>query len=320
MEKALIKIENVTKKFTTQLILAVLVIFFAIRLKGMFFTIENLIAIVRQVTTLGIAALGVSFLMITADLDFSIGAIYAFVGVFSAVMHSLGWNIYLAMGVSILCGIAISLFTGWISMTFKIPRLITSMAMVTAVSGLNVVISGNRTVYGLPDNIKWLGQGYVWIIPISTIIFLVFALIVSFIFNKTYLGRYLFAVGGSNDVARLSGINVNKIKHIASIISGFLASIAGLVCMSRTFSGSPFAGGSLSTDVISAAVLGGVSIMGGTGKTSGLVTGIIIMGVLATGLNMMNMNTNAQNIIKGLLLLIAVMLDSWTKRRRINAK
>jgi ribose/xylose/arabinose/galactoside ABC-type transport system permease subunit len=192
--------------------------------------------------------------------------------------------------------------------------------MLTAISGLAVIISGNKTIYGLPDNIKWLGQGYIWIIPISTFIFVILAFLVAFILNRTYLGRYLFAVGGNEDVARLSGINANKIKYIASIISGFLASLAGLVAMSRTFSGSPFAGGSLSTDVISAAVLGGVSIMGGTGKTSGLVTGIFIVGVLATGLNMMNMNTNAQNIIKGLMLLVAVVLDSWTKRKAAAAK
>jgi ribose/xylose/arabinose/galactoside ABC-type transport system permease subunit len=320
MQKILRQIGAVIRNIPAQLILLVLLVFFAVRLKGMFFTVDNLIAIIRQVTTLGIAALGVSFLMITANLDFSIGSIYAFVGVFTAVMYNLGWNIYLAMFVSILLGIALSVLTGWISITFKIPRLITSLAMLTAISGLAVIISGNKTIYGLPDNIKWLGQGYIWIIPISTFIFVILAFLVAFILNRTYLGRYLFAVGGNEDVARLSGINANKIKYIASIISGFLASLAGLVAMSRTFSGSPFAGGSLSTDVISAAVLGGVSIMGGTGKTSGLVTGIFIVGVLATGLNMMNMNTNAQNIIKGLMLLVAVVLDSWTKRKAAAAK
>jgi len=109
----------------------------------------------------------------------------------------------------------------------------------------------------------------------------------------------LFAVGGSDTVARLSGIQVNKIKYLASIIAGLLVGIAGLVSMSRTFSGSPYAGGTLSIDVISAAVLGGVSIMGGTGKTYGLVTGVIIMGTLSVGLNMMNMNTNSQEVFKG---------------------
>ena len=120
-------------------------------------------------------------------------------------------------------------------------------------------------------------------------------------------------------MARLSGINVNQIKYIASIIGGALVGVAGLVCMSRTFSGSPFAGGSLSSDVISAAVLGGVSVMGGTGKTSGIVTGVIIIGTLSVGLNMMGMNTNSQDIFKGLMLMVAVVLDAVSKRSASKA-
>lgn len=304
---------SVLKKMTVQIILVALVIFFAIQIGWVFFNPTNLISIVRQVSTMGIAALGISFLMITGNLDFSTGAIYAFVGTFSAFLHLQGLNIYPAMGISILLGILIFCFTCWISITFNINRLVVSMAMGTTITGLSTIIAGNKTLYGLPDSIKWLGQGYVWIIPVSTIIFVVLAIVVAFVLNKTYFGRYLFAVGGSDKVARLSGINVNKIKYISSIIAGLLVSIAGLVSMSRTFSGSPYAGSSLSTDVISAAVLGGVSVMGGTGKTSGLVTGVIIMGTLSVGLNMMNMNTNSQDIFKGGMLLLAVIVDSRSK-------
>ncbi len=304
---------NVMKKTTAQLILVALIIFFAIQIKGVFFTPTNLISIVRQVSTMGIAALGISFLMITGNLDFSTGAIYAFVGTFSAFLHLHGWGIYLAMGAAVLLGVLIFCITCWVSIAFKINRLVISMAMGTTITGLSTIIAANKTLYGLPDSIKWLGQGYVWIIPVSSIIFVALALVVAFVLNKTYFGRYLFAVGGSDVVARLSGINVNKIKYISSIIAGLLVSIAGLVAMSRTFSGSPYAGSSLSTDVISAAVLGGVSVMGGTGKTSGLVTGVIIMGTLSVGLNMMNMNTNSQDIFKGGMLLLAVILDSRSK-------
>ena len=304
----------IADKCISQIILVALVVFFAFQVRGIFFTINNLISIVRQVSTMGIAALGVSFLMITGNLDFSMGAIYSFVGTFSAILHLLDVYIALAMVIAVVCGIGISCFTCWISINFKIPRLISSMAMQQLINGLCVIVAGNKTIYGLPESIKWLGQGFIGIIPISTIIFVTLAVLVAFIFNKTYFGRYLFAVGGNEDVARLSGINVNKIKYLSSVIAGALASIAGLVAMSRTFAGSPYAGGTLSTDVISAAVLGGVSIMGGTGKTSGLVTGILIIGTLTVGLNMMNMNTDAQNIFKGSMLLLAVVLDSRSKR------
>jgi len=300
-------------KCISQIILMILVIFFALQVKGIFFTTTNLISIVRQVSTMGIAALGVSFLMITGNLDFSMGSIYAFVGTFTAILNLLNIHIVPAMLIAALCGIGISCFTCWISISFKIPRLISSMAMQQLINGLCVIIAGNKTVYGLPESIKWLGQGYIGIIPVSSILFAALAVLVAFVFNKTYFGRYLFAVGGNEDVARLSGINVNKIKYLASIIAGLLASIAGLISMSRTFSGSPYAGGTLSTDVISAAVLGGVSIMGGTGKTSGLVTGILIIGTLTVGLNMMNMNANSQDVFKGAMLLVAVILDSRSK-------
>ncbi len=307
------KTGEIFSKTTAQFVLLILIIFFAIDLQEMFFSFSNLISIVRQVSTMGIAALGISFIMITGNLDFSTGAIYAFVGTFTAAVHSRGVPVYLAMSMAILIGIGIFCITCWVSTTFSISRLVVSMAMSTTIGGLSTIIADNKTVYGLPDTVKWLGQGYVWRIPISTIIFITLAVIVAFVLNKTYFGRYLFAVGGSDVVARLSGINVNKIKYFSSIIAGFLVSIAGLVSMSRTFSGSPYAGSSLSPDVISSAVLGGVSVMGGTGKTSGLVTGVIIMGTLSVGLNMMNMNTNSQDIFKGGMLLLAVILDSRSK-------
>lgn len=316
MKKTMDTALSTLSRFTAQIILVVLLVFFGIRCGSLFFSVNNLISIVRQVTTMGIAALGISFLMITGNLDFSAGQVYAFTGVLAAYLFAHGVPIALAMLCGVLGAILMFCLTCWISIRFKISRLVISMAMATAVSGLANIIAKNKTIYGLPDSIKWLGQGYIGgVVPISTVIFLVLAVIVAFIFRRTYLGRYLFAVGGSDDVARLSGINVNRIKYISSIIAGALVGVAGLVCMSRTFSGSPSAGGSLSNDVISAAVLGGVSIMGGTGKTSGIVTGVIIIGTLSVGLNMMGMNTNSQDIFKGLMLLVAVIIDGATKTR-----
>lgn len=313
LDSLYVKTKFFLRKTTAQIILIALIVFFSIEVKEYFFTVDNLISIVRQVSTMGIAALGISFLMITGNLDFSTGSVYAFTGTFTAVMHAAGFNIYLAMLIALLISVAIFCFSCWVSITFNISRLVVSMAMDMTILGLGSIVAGNKTIYGLPDSIKWLGQGYVGPVPISTIIFIVMAVVVAFVLNKTYFGRYLFAVGGNDTVARLSGINVTKIKYYSSIIAGLLVGIAGLVSMSRTFSGSPYAGGTLSMDVISAAVLGGVSIMGGTGKTWGLVTGVIIMGTLSVGLNMMNMNTNSQEIFKGAMLLVAVILDSRLK-------
>ncbi|MBR4462182.1 MAG: ABC transporter permease [Erysipelotrichaceae bacterium] len=314
------KIRQTITKFIPQIILLILVIFFTI-MNSRFLSQKNLISVVRQVSTTGIACLGISCLLITGELDFSMGALYAFTGVFTASVYAkTGLPIYLIMLVSLICAALISCFTCWITIQFNVPRLIISIAMQTAINGLNVIISGNKTLYGLPDNIKWIGQGYIGVVPISTIIFIALAFVVAFMLNKTYLGRYIMAVGGNNEVARLSGINTKKIKYITSAIAAVMAGLAGLVAMSRTFCGSPTAGGSISSDIISAAVLGGVSIMGGQGKTSGLVTGVIIIGALNVGLNMMNMSSNAQDIFKGSMLVVAIVVDSLTKSRRAKSK
>lgn len=309
------------KKFTAQFILLGLIVFFSIACGKIFYSSSNLISIVRQVTTMGIAALGISFLMITGNLDFSAGQMYAFTGTLATLLFNKGVPIFPACIIGILAAIAISCATCWISTTFKIGRLVVSMAMGTAINGLSCIIADNKTLYGLPQSIKWLGQGYLFnTIPISTLIFLVLAVIVSIVLRKSYFGRYMFAVGGNEDVARLSGVDVTKVKYYTSIIAGAFIGFAGIVCMSRTFSGSPYAGGSLSSDVISAAVLGGVSVMGGTGKTSGIVTGVIITGTLTVGLNIMGMNTNSQDIFKGALLIIAVIIDAASKRASVIKK
>lgn len=230
-----------------------------------------------------------------------------------ALMYQAGVPMVVAILISVLMCVVLSLVTGVIALKFNIPMLIVSIAMMQVIDGLNMVITNGATVYGLPNSIKFLGQGYVLGIPVAVIIFLVIALIVAFVLNKTYMGRYFFAVGGSNDAARLSGINVGKVKLIASAICGLLTGIAGIIMMSRSFSGSPYSGSNISNDVISAAVLGGVSISGGTGKTRGVVTGVLVIGVLSQGLVMTGLSSNYQNMIKGAVLILVVILDTRSK-------
>ena len=301
------------KKFVAQILLLLIIIIFAAMKPATFFTLENLLTIIRQVATMGIVALGVSFLMLTGSLDFSVGKVYAFAGVVCALLYKAGISIWISVLISVLACIGISMITGYISMKFGIPMLIVSIAMMQVVDGLNMILTDGATIYGLPESIKFLGQNYILGIPVAVIVFAVLALIVAFILNKTYLGRYLFAVGGNNETARLSGIHVNKIKMIASILCGFLTGIAGIIMMSRSFSGSPYSGSNIGNDVISAAVLGGVSISGGTGKTSGVVTGVLIIGVLSQGLVMIGLSSNYQNMIKGAVLILAVIMDSRSK-------
>ena len=312
----IVKTKEFAKKRVAQILLVIIVVIFASIKPETFFTVDNLFTIVRQVATTGLIALGVSFLMLTGNLDFSVGKLYAFSGVCCALLYQQGLNIWVAIVVSILACVLISMFTGFVSMKFNIPMLIVSIAMMQVVDGINMILTNGATVYGLPDSIKFLGQGYegyVLGIPFAVIVFAVVAAIVAFVLNRTYLGRYLFAVGGNNETARLSGIHVNQVKMIASIICGLLTGIAGIIMMSRSFSGSPYNGTNMSNDVISAAVLGGVSISGGTGKTSGVVTGVLIIGILSQGLVMIGMSSNYQNMIKGAILILSVIMDQKSK-------
>lgn len=310
------KIGRFAGKFVAQILLVVIVVIFSVMEPDTFCTFDNFMTIVRQVSTMGIVVLGVSFLMLTGNLDFSAGKVYAFAGIICALLYQAGLPIWAAIICSMLACIVISMVTGFISMKFSIPMLIVSIAMMQVVDGFNMMLTNGATIYGLPESIKFLGQGNVFGIPVSVIIFLALACIVAFILNETYLGRYFFAVGGSNEIARLSGIKVKRIKMIASILCGFLTSVGGIIMMSRSFSGSPYSGNNLSNDVISAAVLGGVSIQGGTGKTSGVVTGVLIIGVLSQGLVMVGLSSNFQNMLKGGVLILAVIMDTRSKMKK----
>ena len=291
------KVADLSKKFVAQILLVIIVILFAVLESERFFTVDNILTIIRQVATTGIVALGVSFLMLTGNLDFSVGKVYAFAGVACALLYQAGLPMWLAIIIAVLLCVVVCMLTGFIALKFNIPMLIVSIAMMQVVDGLNMVITNGATVYGLPDSIKFLGQGYVFGIPLAVIIFAVIAVIVAFILNQTYMGRY-----------------VNKVKMIASVLCGLLTGIAGIIMMSRSFSGSPYSGATLSNDVISAAVLGGVSISGGTGKTSGVVTGVLVIGVLSQGLVMVGLSSNYQNMIKGAVLIIAVIMDTRSKQ------
>lgn len=314
-ETLLTKAGSLAKKFVAQILLLLIILIFAVMRPTTFFTMDNLMTIVRQVSAMGIVVLGVSFLMLTGNLDFSVGKLYAFSGIACALLYQAGVPIWIAIMIAAMACVLLSMVTGYVSMKFKIPMLIVSIAMMQVIDGLNMILTNGATIYGLPEGIKMLGQGNIVGIPISVLIFLTIALIVAFVLNKTYLGRYFFAVGGSNVTARLSGINVNKVKMTASIICGLLTGIAGIIMMSRSFSGSPYSGSNLSNDVISAAVLGGVSISGGTGKTSGVVTGVLIIGVLSQGLVMIGLSSNYQNMIKGAVLILAVIMDTRSKMK-----
>lgn len=312
---------NFLRKHIAQILLVLFVIFFTFQRPDVFLTWNNLMNIARQVATMGVVALGMSFVMLTGGLDFSVGSMTALSGIVAALLIKAGCPIYLAFLAGILCCMAASSVTGIVGVLLDIPILVVSIAVQQVLDGFNSVITGNQSIYGFEDSVKTLGQGELFgVVPVPVVLLVVCAAIVSFVLSKTYTGRYLFTVGGNQRAAKLAGINVVRTRVLASIVCGFMSGFAGIVLMSRTASASSSVGGSMASDVITAAVLGGVSITGGVGNTSGVITGVLIIGILNNGLQLMSVDSTIQNIIKGVILLFAISLDSMTRMKRNKKK
>lgn len=298
------------KRFGIVMVLLLLILVFSL-VSPAFLTVTNIINVARQVSMLGIVSVGVTFVMISGGMDLSVGAQVSMAGMVSAwSMLHLGASPVMAVFIGIFAGTLLGFFNGFTAIRLSIHPLIVTLAAMTIFRGISYIICGGLPIFGFPEEFTVLGQGYLSIIPIPVIV-LVFAVILgSFILNKTYFGRYFYAMGGNEEAARLSGINIKRLKVLVYSISGFFAGIAGVILLSRVNSAQPNAATGYEFDVMTAAVLGGISIKGGEGKISGVFVGVLIIGVLSNGLILMNVGDYYQNVVKGLVLIMAVAFDS----------
>jgi ribose/xylose/arabinose/galactoside ABC-type transport system permease subunit len=193
----------------------------------------------------------------------------------------------------------------------KIPPLIATLGMMSVLRGTGYVISGGYPIYDFPDRFMTIGKGYLGPIPVPALIMLLLFVLGYILLNNTYLGRYFYALGGNEEATRLCGVNTVKNKYLAYCISGVLTGLAGLILLARINSAQPSAGSGFEMDVITAVVLGGVSISGGEGKLSNVFLGVLIIGVISNGLTLLNVHDYYQTIIKGATLLLAVAIDKF---------
>lgn len=278
---------------------------------------NNLITVLRQISMLGIASIGMTFVILIAGIDLSIGSIITVVNIVCAsLMVKLGMNMWLAILVSLLLATLIGVVNGMMVSSIGIPALIATFATQTIVEGASYLISGGTPVFGFDERFKVIGQGYLGPIPVPVIIMALCFAIGSFILNKTYFGRYFYAVGGNEEAAKLSGIRVGRVKYLVYALSGFFAGLAGIVLLSRTNSGQPTAGKGWEFDVITCVVLGGVSVSGGYGKFSNVIAGVMIIGILSNGMVLLNISSYTQMIVKGIILAAAVGFDCIQKKRQ----
>ncbi|MEG1492221.1 MAG: ABC transporter permease [Oscillospiraceae bacterium] len=280
----------------------------------------NIITILRQVSNIGILAVGMTFVLISGGIDLSIGNLMGLVGVVTALMMvNFNMSPLLACLIGVLVGVVSGLINGALITYTKMPPLIATLGMSYALRGLAYIVTGGYPVYGLPDGIKKLGQGYLFeVIPICVLIMLFIIIVGAFIMNKTNIGRQFYAIGSNAEAARLSGLNVNRTRVLAYVIAGFLAAISGIVMMSRVNSGQPLSGNAMEMDALIACVVGGISVTGGEGKATGMIGGMLVMGVLANGMAVAGMSEYVQMLVKGVVLVAVVAIDCFSKNYSVK--
>ena len=308
------------KKFGIYIFLAVVFVFFAIFAPN-FLSSNNVINILRQVSMFGIVVVGVSAVMIGGGMDLSVGGQMAVVGmILGYLMVNLNLGIVSAILIGILTGCIFGSLNGILAIKLHMAPIIVTLSMMLVLQGVAYLITGGYPITGMPEGFTRIGQGYIGIIPVPVIIFVLFVVFGWVVMNKTYLGRQIYALGGNKEAARLAGINVDRLTIFIYAFTGFAASIAAVIMVGRTNASQPGAGSSYPFDCMTAACLGGISISGGEGKISGVVVGVIILGILDNGLVLMGVNSNFQSVVKGLILLVAVAIDCYQggKKKKIN--
>ena len=243
-------------------------------------------------------------------IDLATGSVITFVNIITAYfMVNMGMNFWLAILISLIVSTLIGLLNGIMVADMNMPPLIVTFASQTVFEGLAYIICGGLPIFGFSEEFATIGQGYLVGIPIPVFILIGAFLIGGFILVKSYFGRYIYAVGGNQEAAELSGIRVKKVKHLVYSLSSLFAGIAGVVMLSRVNSGQPTAGKGYEFDVITAVVLGGVSVNGGSGKILNVLAGVFIIGMLSNGMILLDISTYMQMVIKGLILALAVGFD-----------
>jgi len=283
-------------------------------LSDRFLTLPNMLNIFRQVSIMGIMAVGMTMVIIAQGIDLSVGSILALSGAVTAGMMAGDTSIVLAVLIGLAVGTGLGLFNGLMISKAKLPDFIVTLAMMSIARGLTLVYTGGRPISGFDPVFRSIGGGRVGRVPIPAIIFAVILVIGYLVLTKTTFGRYIYAVGGNQKAARLAGINTDRIKIMVYAISGLLSAASGVILTSRLNSAQPTAGVAYELDVIAMVVLGGTSLIGGKGSVGGTLIGALIIGVLNNSLNLLGVASFYQEVAKGLVILVAVLLDSLQHR------
>ncbi|WP_263081687.1 ribose ABC transporter permease [Endozoicomonas sp. Mp262] len=283
-----------------------------------FFSAHNILNILRQTSVNAIIAMGMTFVILTGGIDLAVGSILAFTGALAASMISMGLNIGLAAILTLAAGTCLGCLSGVVVAKGKVQAFIATLATMTFLRGATMVYTDGRPVTALggegTDLFAMIGSGHLLGIPLPVFVMMIIFFLAWFVLQHTCFGRYVYAVGGNESATRLSGINVDRIKIAVYGISGLLSAVAGIIITSRLCSAQPTAGSGYELDAIAAVVLGGTRLSGGRGQVMGTLIGALIIGVLSNALNMLNISSYYQLVVKALVILLAVLVDTRSPR------
>ncbi|WP_413641426.1 ribose ABC transporter permease [Oceanisphaera sp. IT1-181] len=282
-----------------------------------FFTVDNLLNILRQTSVNAIIAVGMTLVILTAGIDLSVGSVLALCGAFAASMVSMELSIFITLPVVLLAGFALGGFSGLIVAKGRVQAFIATLVTMTLLRGVTMVYTEGRPIStgftDAGDIFAWFGTGYVFGIPVPVWLMAMTFLGAWYLLNHTRFGRYIYAVGGNEAAARLSGINVARVKMGVYAICGMLSALAAIIVTSRLSSAQPTAGTTYELDAIAAVVLGGTSLAGGKGAIMGTLIGALIIGFLNNALNLLDVSSYYQMIAKATVILLAVLVDNKHK-------
>ncbi|ATA61537.1 ribose ABC transporter permease [Geobacillus stearothermophilus] len=277
-----------------------------------FLTMDNWLNLLRQVSINALIAFGMTFVILTGGIDLSVGSVLALSSAITAGMMAQGMNGFVAILVGLLAGMVMGVLNGVIITKGKVAPFIATLATMTAFRGLTLVYTDGRPITGFASDdilFQMIGRGYFFGIPVPIILMLMVYIALYVVLKKTTFGRHTYAVGGNEEASRLSGLRVDRLKIYVYALTGTLSALAGLILTSRLNSAQPTAGTAYELDAIAAVVLGGTSLSGGRGWIFGTLVGALIIGVLNNGLNLLNVSSFYQQVIKGAVILLAVLLD-----------
>ncbi|MEO6285631.1 MAG: ABC transporter permease [Dyadobacter sp.] len=282
-----------------------------------FFTVPNLMIIGTQVSINALLAFGVTFVIITGGIDLSLGSMVAVAGVVAALFaHPDTYPLIVPLLAAITAGLLFGAFNGLVITKSKVPPFIVTLGTMTIGRGLALILSKGRPISNLSDSFNFIGGGNIFGIPFPIIILVIAFIVCSVILNKTILGRYMYAVGGNEQAARASGIRVSSVKMWVYTLCGILSALGGILLTSRITTGQPNSGAGFELDAIAAAIIGGTSTSGGTGTMAGTLIGALLIGVISNSLDLLNVTSYYQQVVMGVIIIGAVVLDSAGKKGR----